>query len=338
MTNPQCQSRPFESSRPLYGDLKNDALFKALFGSEEKKNSLIYFINSLMGFEGDAEILEVSFDPTILLPLQPENKLGIVDVLCTDQRGQKFIVEMQIVRQDFFIQRALYYICHVYAKQLKTAEDYGEAHPVYLLAILDFEMRDGFEGVKREIHLKDQNNVIVTQHLNMTFVSLPQFKRTRVEELDNAFEEWCYILKQNTLTQEDAVKLIEADPKIWEAVQTMESSHWTPEQWAAYEARRMYLSDITSFNNYILRMQKWNEELGLKESEVEKKAGEVERKESEVEKKAGEIERKENEVERSLLKAAQVLLDVGQSMETVAKTLDISVSKLQELQSKFHEK
>ena len=338
MTNPQCQSRPFESSRPLYGDLKNDALFKALFGSEEKKNSLIYFINSLMGFEGDAEILEVSFDPTILLPLQPENKLGIVDVLCTDQRGQKFIVEMQIVRQDFFIQRALYYICHVYAKQLKTAEDYGEAHPVYLLAILDFEMHDGFEGVKREIHLKDQNNVIVTQHLNMTFVSLPQFKKTRVEELDNAFEEWCYILKQNTLTQEDAVKLIEADPKIWEAVQTMESSHWTPEQWAAYEARRMYLSDITSFNNYILRMQKWNEELGLKESEVEKKAGEVERKESEVEKKAGEIERKENEVERSLLKAAQVLLDVGQSMETVAKTLDISVSKLQELQSKWAEK
>ena len=75
-------------------DPKFDLSFKRVFGTENNKNILIHFLNDILGFTGVNTIQDVEFLRTIMNPEIASDKQSIVDVLCKDSYGNRYIAEM----------------------------------------------------------------------------------------------------------------------------------------------------------------------------------------------------------------------------------------------------
>ncbi|ACN95311.1 conserved hypothetical protein domain protein [Wolbachia endosymbiont of Drosophila ananassae] len=75
-------------------DPKNDVAFRRIFGTEKNKDILIHFLNDILGFTGKDEIKEIEFLSTIQDAEIASDKQSIVDVLCRDSSGNRYIIEM----------------------------------------------------------------------------------------------------------------------------------------------------------------------------------------------------------------------------------------------------
>ena len=100
-----------------YLDPKADLTFKKIFGNHPKR--LISLLNALLPLSEEEQIHEIKYLPTELVPQLEGGKNTIVDVLCTDVRGRKFCVEMQMEWSDAFQQRVLFNASKLYVSPLK---------------------------------------------------------------------------------------------------------------------------------------------------------------------------------------------------------------------------
>ena len=67
------------STDEVFADPKYDVTFKMLFGDDQNKDILISLLNSLLGFEGDKEIIEVEINSNELpVSVFPETKNYLV--------------------------------------------------------------------------------------------------------------------------------------------------------------------------------------------------------------------------------------------------------------------
>ena len=97
-------------------DPKNDFAFKRIFGSARNKGILVHFINDMLRFTGDNAVVEVVLLKTIQDPEIASKKQSLVDVLCTDQKGSQYIIEMQVAKTKGFEKRAQYYAAKAYSQ------------------------------------------------------------------------------------------------------------------------------------------------------------------------------------------------------------------------------
>ena len=67
----------------------NDVAFRRIFGSEEHKDLLIDFLNSLLELTDDKTIDQVDFLNPIQAPRLFGRKQSIVDILCKDKRNMR---------------------------------------------------------------------------------------------------------------------------------------------------------------------------------------------------------------------------------------------------------
>ena len=77
----------------------------------------------MVGFSGSEVICSVSFLKTNQDPEIACKKQSLVDVLCTDELGRQYIIEMQVARTTGFEKRAQYYASKAYSRQLNEVED-----------------------------------------------------------------------------------------------------------------------------------------------------------------------------------------------------------------------
>ena len=123
-------------------DPKNDLAFKRIFGTERNQDILIHFLNDIFDLQ-EAPIQKVTFLKTVRVPEIAAQRSSLVDVLCEDQRGDRFIIEMQVDAEPGFEQRAQYYAAKAYVEQrVKILEegdkkkiDYGDLKKIRFLAI-----------------------------------------------------------------------------------------------------------------------------------------------------------------------------------------------------------
>jgi predicted transposase/invertase (TIGR01784 family) len=157
-----------------YLDPKADLTFKKIFGNHPKR--LISLLNALLPLSEEEQIHEIEYLPTELVPQLEGGKNTIVDVLCTDVRGRKFCVEMQMEWSDAFQQRVLFNASKLYVSQAKKGGRYSELQPVYSLNLInDIFAHDTPDFIHnyRIVHDKDSNKVI--EGLHFTFIELPKF-------------------------------------------------------------------------------------------------------------------------------------------------------------------
>ncbi len=126
--------------RPTFADPKTDFIFKRIFGSEPHKHLLIKLLNTLLELDEGRLITALSYlGPEQKVPL-PEMKLSVVDVKCVDQRGVRYVVEMQLFNVQGFEERVIYNASKAFTMQLRTAEDYRHLRGVVGVTICDFSL------------------------------------------------------------------------------------------------------------------------------------------------------------------------------------------------------
>lgn len=83
-----------------YVSLLTDFGFKRVFGTEPNKRLLIDFLNTLL--PEHHRIHNVTFKNTENLGSTPIDRKAIFDIYCEAENGDRFIVEIQKVKQNFF--------------------------------------------------------------------------------------------------------------------------------------------------------------------------------------------------------------------------------------------
>ena len=217
-------------------DPKNDIAFKKIFGTEKNKDILIHFLNDMLAFKEQKPIVDVSFLKTVQDPEISSKKTSVVDVLCTDQDKNTYVVEMQVASHKGFEKRAQYYAAKAYVSQMDRGGQYENLKEVIFLAIANFTMFPEKENYKSDHIILDRDN---QQHdlkdFSFTFLELEKFIKTK-DQLTSIVEKWAYYFKHaEETTPEELEIIIGQDSVIKRAYEELDRFYWKEEELLAYE-------------------------------------------------------------------------------------------------------
>ena len=221
-------------------DPTNDLAFKKIFGNEKKKHILISFLNSILRLPAQEHITEVTLLNPNQAPHLPGAKETILDVRCHDQTGAEYIVEMQVLPQEFFDKRVMYYAAKTYSQQLNSGEKYHLLKPVIFLGILNFE----FTADPHYLSTHCIHNLETKEHIlrdfRFTFAELPKFNKTE-SELQTVEDKWLFFLKY--AKQLTAIPAVIREEAIREAFEIVNALHWDKETLHLYSMSNIYVQD-----------------------------------------------------------------------------------------------
>ena len=217
-------------------DPKNDYAFRKIFGTEKNKDIRIKFLNDMVVFKEGKPIVDVTFLKTIQDPEISSKKTSVVDILCTDQDQNTYVVEMQVASHKGFEKRAQYYAAKAYVSQMDKGGKYENLKEVIFLAIANFTMFPQKTSYKSDHVILDRDN---HQHdlkdFSFTFLELEKFHKTTAE-LSSMIEKWCYYFKHaQETTPEDLDRIIGQDLVIKRAYEELDRFYWREEELLAYE-------------------------------------------------------------------------------------------------------
>lgn len=206
--------------------------FKKLFGEENNKDLLQDFLNQLL--PPHRQIAELNFRNTEQLPNISLERKAIFDIHCISTQGERFIVEMQKAKLEYFKDRSVFYVTFPIREQAKKGEWLFKLDPVYFIAILDFVYDETKEARKfqRDVALRDQDGELFFDKLNFTFLQMPLFAKQE-HELVTHFDKWLYFLKN--LESFDHIPAILNEPVFQKAFHIAELTNLNYEQYTAYE-------------------------------------------------------------------------------------------------------
>lgn len=167
--------------------------FKKLFGSEPNKELLIDFLNQILP---DRKIKDLTYSSGEKPGHTAHERKAVFDLFCTGENGERFIVEMQKAKQNYFKDRSVYYASFPIQEQgVKSDWDFKLSH-VYTVGILDFTFDENKNDkeVLHTVELKDQNCKVFYDKLKFIYIELPKFNKTE-EELETQFDKWLYVFK-----------------------------------------------------------------------------------------------------------------------------------------------
>lgn len=170
-----------------------DVGFKHLFGREVSKELLTELIRVILGDERHVKRINLMNKEKV--PRSLNHKVVIYDILCEDEDGTQFIVEIQNQYQGYFLDRALYYLCRMIDEQgLKGTAWRYEICPVYGIFFLNFKIAS-LTKFRTDVVLADrETGEVVNNKMRQIYLSLPHFNKT-VEECQTDFDRWIYLLK-----------------------------------------------------------------------------------------------------------------------------------------------
>ena len=218
-------------------DPKNDVAFRKVFGTEKNKDILIHFLNDMLKFKERKPIIEVQFLKSIQDPEIAAKKTSIVDIMCKDEVGNQYIVEMQVAKEKGFTKRAQYYAAKAYGAQLNTGKKYSNLKEVIFLAIADFIMFPEKANYKSDHEILDRNSLEHDlQDFSFTFLELGKFNKS-INELQTMIERWAYFFKHaQAINKEDLAKIIGNENILQKAYEELDRFNWDEEELQAYEA------------------------------------------------------------------------------------------------------
>ncbi len=137
------------------------------------------FLNAIL--DGDEEtITDVTFE-NVEIPRETEDQRGVIfDLLCTTDKGDTILIEMQNSNQKFFKTRANFYIYNLLRKKIDRGHVWKKMKQDISKIIGIFIMGDGLNGLDKVITRTaecdlDTGSEFWNRHRKY-FISLPQFK------------------------------------------------------------------------------------------------------------------------------------------------------------------
>ncbi len=230
---------------PTFADPKTDFIFKRIFGMEAHKHLLVELLNALLELDGDRRIRDVTYlPPEQTVPLT-EMKLSVVDVKCRDERGQSYVVEMQVLNVEGMEKRVVYNASKAYVMQLPSGEVYRDLCPVVGVTICDFVFwPDPAEGASVPMlsrwRMQEQHSGAVgLTDVQYVFLELPKY--TGGAEPEGTVDRWAYFFREAE-NLEVVPPFLEASP-YRDALEVARTAHFSRGEWDAYDAAKIAEAD-----------------------------------------------------------------------------------------------
>jgi len=209
--------------------------FKKIFGEEASKPLLIDFLNALL--PQAKKIVNLSFKNTEQLGQTDADRKAIYDIYCENEIGEKFIVELQKAKQNYFKERTIYYSTFPIREQAEKGEWNYSLKAVYCVGILDFTF-DDYENetekseVVHTIKLKNQNGKIFYDKLTYVYLEMPNFNKTE-NSLNSRLDKWLFFI--NNLEDFQSIPTIFTDEIFKKAFEKAELATFDQEDLDSYE-------------------------------------------------------------------------------------------------------
>lgn len=215
--------------------------FKKLFGTEPNKELLIDFLNQIL--PDQHLIKDLTYSNNEKLGQNDLDRKAIFDLYCIGESGERFIVEVQKAKQNYFKDRSINYSSFPIQEQAQKGDWNYSLDSVYTVVILDFIFEDSKStpDLIHRVELKNQNCEVFYDKLKFIYIELPKFRKSE-EELENEFDKWLYIFRHLSKLEGRPKKLqSRIFKKLFEAA---EIAKFTPEERVAYEESLKYYRDI----------------------------------------------------------------------------------------------
>lgn len=236
--------------------------FKKLFGTELNKDLLISFLNAL--FDGKQVITDVRYMNSEHLGIYSGERRAIFDVYCENEQGEKFIVEMQNVYQQFFKDRSVFYSTFPIREQALQGDWNFELKSVYTIGILNFvfpEDEYSKDCLFHEVKLMDtEDKHVFFDKLTFMYIEMPKFNKTE-NELVTMLDKWLFVLRNLSRLMERPAALQE---RIFTRLfEQAEIAKFSPEDQRQYEDSIKAYRDINNAINTAKKEAKEEEKIDM---------------------------------------------------------------------------
>lgn len=178
-----------------YVNFYTDFAFKKLFGTEANKELLISFLNALL--DGKEDIKDLTFLNSEHLGTTEIDRKAVFDVYCENEKGEKFLIEMQKAEQQFFKDRSIFYSTFPIREQAQRGTEWNyRLKAVYTIGILNFCFDDSDpEYFHHEVKLLDtKTKEVFYDKLSYIYLEMPKFTKQE-NQLENLFDKWLFAIR-----------------------------------------------------------------------------------------------------------------------------------------------
>ncbi len=174
--------------------LKNDILFKALFGREGKEKYLRYFLEALL----EITIYEIEIITEYTLEqLTKEQKGGRLDILARINHSIYVNIELQIRDEKNIEERTLYYASRLLTEKSQKGEKYEELDNVIMVNILDYELLGFNEFVSDTVTVINKHREYETiKNQKFYYIELPKFRKSNID-INDPLNQWLALIDNN---------------------------------------------------------------------------------------------------------------------------------------------
>ena len=218
-----------------------DLAFKKIFGSEENKDLLISFINSIVSKEDQV------VDVQILNPYNSRNfakdKLSILDIKAKDTLGTYYNIEVQICDEGDYDKRALYYWSKLYADQIGQRDEYEKLRKAIAIHVLNFHsIPEAPKYFNRFIIMNEETQKRHFEDLEIYTIELSKFSEKGDEPLalmlpriKTGLDRWAAFLTRASSLNANNLPQELSDPYIQKAMDTLTRVSLSEDERALYE-------------------------------------------------------------------------------------------------------
>ena len=198
---------------------KKDFVFQVLFGEVGNEEITKSFLEAIL--KEKITKVDLSKNP-ILRRMNPEGKMGTMDVLAIIEDEIRIDVEMQIAEEKDIIQRLLYYWGRTYIRGIQKAERYEELDKTIAILITAFEIK-GLEELGYYTNWKiietGERKVILTEYMEIVIIELPKIYKEKRNKGDKLLE-WLYFLENPK--SEEVKKIMDENEGVKKAKEKLE--------------------------------------------------------------------------------------------------------------------
>ncbi|MBP3202798.1 MAG: Rpn family recombination-promoting nuclease/putative transposase [Bacteroidales bacterium] len=289
-----------------YVNILKDRWFKRTFGWDQAKRLMQLLLQQLIP---ERSIREVHFGPQEHTNPILRGKDIRVDVQCTDEEGNLFIVEVQLSEQSTFYERAVFNSSFVIQEQLPHGRtDWGFA-PIYFIGIVNFSIHKKSEQVLFRYRLREvESGEPMTNRIEYVFLEVPNCKHPEAPDA-GALDRLCYTFGHiSEMTEQPQWARGEFYDLLFKSA---EISNFAPEE------LKEYIKDMTTERD-IKNQIAFAENKGRLEGEQE---GE----------RRGKQEGREEGREEALVSTAMNLLRMGMSPDDVSRATGLPLEDIKAL-------
>lgn len=229
-----------------YLNLFTDFGFKKVFGEEPSKHLLVDFLNTLLPPEHQIESLE--YCKNEYAGRTEFDRRAIIDLSCIAKSGERFLIEVQKAKQNYFKDRSIYYSTFPISEQAEKGEWNYQLKHVYTIGILNFTFEEDRHNrdVVHHVQLKNQHNQVFYDKLTYIYVTLPLFNKP-LQALSSNQDKWFYLLRH--LHELDHIPEGFNSQALLDVFNIAAVAKLSPEGHAAYEESQKVLRDLSNVIN-----------------------------------------------------------------------------------------